>query len=132
MAYELRPREIELPSPSDVVRLLQREFAHVHVDHEDGLKQAISRAEWIERAPADIFLGQREQALEHAAKLRNLSLGEALTVEVGDDALNTLRTTLIPGEDAIRFGFGSNEEQVIKRPIVERCARVLQCDTVVI
>jgi len=130
MAYELIPRTEGPLSARKAARLLETEFAYTKVDADDGLKHARDRAEWIERAPARIFLGHHEKALETAAKLKSLARGEALTIEFGDNQNDTLTAIVIPGE-TIRFGYRSNEEQASSRPLVERCARVLGCDIVV-
>jgi hypothetical protein len=44
-----------------------------------------------------LFLGHHHEALESAAKLKMLTLGEALTIEFGDDETQTLRLVVIPG-----------------------------------
>lgn len=131
MAYELKPRHDRQLSANEVAKILAAEFAYMKVDAEGGQRHARKRAEWMENAPARIFLGHHRSAMEAAIKLKNLELGEALVIEFGDDQANTLRAIVMPGE-AIRFGFGSNEEQGVARPLVERCARVLDCDVVVI
>ena len=94
---------------------------------ETGLQAALAQAAWIERAPASIFLGHHQRALETAAELKALKLGEALAIEFGDDSDRTLRCVVIPGE-SIKFGYGSNEEEAEAVPLVERCARALGCD----
>ncbi len=131
MPYELKPRCGTLPPASEVARLIATEFAWVKVDAEDGLKQARARAAWIERTPARVFLGHHREALESAARLKALALGEALTIEFGDDAGNTLRAVVIPG-DTMKLGFRSNEEQSTSLPLVTRCARILDCDLEVV
>jgi hypothetical protein len=127
MAYELNPNSGELLPAAEVARLISTEFAYVKIDAEDAMTQAQARAEWIEHAPAHIFLGHHQKALETAAMLRNLAAGDALTVEFGDDESDTLRAVVIPGE-TIKFGYRTSEEQAASRPLVERCARVLSCD----
>lgn len=131
MAYELKPRSKTSLSAADVARILATEFAYMKTNAKEGLKHARDQAEWIERAPAGVFLGHHQKALETAAKLKSLTLGEALTIEFGDDQAKTLKAIVIPGE-AIRFGFRSNEEQVASKALAERCARVLECDLVVV
>lgn len=132
MAYQLIPRSGSLPPANEVVRLLATEFAYVKADAEDGFRQAQKRADWIERAPARVFLGHHQQALDFAAKLRRLSLGEALTIEFGDD-LNTKRVTIVvlPGE-LIKFGYASKDDEALSNELVERCAQVLDCETILI
>lgn len=132
MAHDLIPRGGSLPTASEVARLLATEFAYVKADAADGLKQAQKRAEWIERAPTRVFLGHQAQALEFAAKLRNLSSGDALTIEFGDNPSGkTLTIVLLPGE-SIKFGYASNEDEGSSRELVERCAHVLSCEMIVI
>ena len=131
MAYELKPRSEKQLSAKVVADILATEFAYTKVDVKDGMRHARDRAEWIEHAPAHIFFGHHQKALETAAKLKTLAIGEALTIEFGDSQDFTLRAIVIPGE-AIRFGFRSNEEQGAFRPFVERCARVLDCEVIVI
>jgi len=127
MTHELTPRCGELPPAIEIARLLENEFAYVKVDTETGLQAALAQAAWIERAPASIFLGHQQRALETAAELKALKLGEALAIEFGDDSDRTLRCVVIPGE-SIKFGYGSNEEEAEAAPLVERCARALGCD----
>lgn len=132
MAHELKPRSGSLPSASEVARLLATEFSYVRTDAVDGLKEAKERAAWIDRAPARLFLGHHQQALELAAKLRNLSLGEALTIEFGDDPSTTkLRIVVLPGE-SVKFGYASRDDEMSSKDLVERCARVLDCETILI
>jgi hypothetical protein len=131
MAHELKPRTGHLPSPAEVVRILANEFAFVKSDEDDGIKQARARAEWIEKAPARVFLGHHQQALENALKLKNLVPGEALTVEFGDSKDRTKRIFLIPGEP-INFGYSSKDDEEASREVVERCAAALNCDVVLI
>jgi hypothetical protein len=130
MPYELSPRSEGVRAAQDVASLLATEFRYVKVDADDGLRQAQARAQWIERALPRIFLGHHEQALETAARLKKLALGEALTIEFGDDEQAVLRATVLPGEP-ISFGFRSNDEQLALRPLAERCARALDCELVV-
>jgi len=131
MSHELVPRDGVVRKPSEVVDSLSTEFRHVAVDAEEGLRQATRVAERIERAPASAFLGKHQQALEWAARLRKLKLGDALTIEFGDGPGKTLRTTVLPGEP-VRFGYGSKDEEQDLRELLERCARVLNCEVVVI
>ena len=93
--------------------------------------EARARADWIERAPPRIFLGRHKEALEGAARLRNLGPGEALTIEFGDDAVRTKRIVVIPGEP-INFGYASKDDEIASSSLVQRCARALDCDVVVI
>jgi hypothetical protein len=129
MGHELKPRSGGLPSATEIARRLATEFAYVKTDAEDGMKQARSRAEWIERAPARVFLGRHQEALEGAARLKNLAPGEALTIEFGDDTKRTKRIVVIPGEP-INFGYASKEDEAASKSLIERCARALDCDVV--
>jgi hypothetical protein len=131
MPYELRPRGETIHSAQEVAELLTGEFRYVKGDADDGLRQAQARAEWIERAPARIFLGHHERALQGAARLKSLVPGEALTIEFGDNAETVLRAIVLPGE-TISFGFRSNEEQLASKSLAERCARALDCELVVV
>jgi hypothetical protein len=132
MAHELIPRSGKLPTANEVARLLATEFAYVKADAADGLRQAQKRADWIERAPARVFLGHQPQALEFAAKLRNLSSGDALTIEFGDSpSAKRLTVVLLPGE-SIKFGYASKEDEASSRELVERCAHVLDCEMIVV
>ncbi len=132
MAHELIPRSGKLPAANEIVRLLAIEFAYVKADAADGLRQAQKRADWIERSPARVFLGHQQEALEFAAKLRTLSSGEALTIEFGDDP-STKRLTMVvlPGE-SIKFGYASREDEASSRELVERCARALDCEMILV
>jgi hypothetical protein len=129
MGHELRPRSGAFPSATEVARRLETEFAYVKTDAKDGQKQARSRAEWIERAPARIFLGRHQEALVGAARLRNLPPGEALTIEFGDDPKTAKRIVVIPGEP-IHFGYASKRDEAASTSLVERCAKALDCDVV--
>jgi|SRR5579859_2117824 len=127
MGHELRPRSGGFPSASEVAARLSTAFAHVRVDADEGMKQARSRAEWIERAPARVFLGRQKEALEGAARLKKLLAGDALAIEFGDDSKHTVRIFVIPGEP-INIGYASNDDEIASRALVERCARVLDCE----
>jgi hypothetical protein len=129
MGHELRPRSGAFPSATEIARRLEMEFAYVKTDAEDAQKQARSRAEWIERAPARVFMGRHQEALAGAARLKNLAPGEALSIEFGDDPSRTKRIVVIPGEP-INFGYASKEDEAASRSLVERCAKALECDVV--
>jgi hypothetical protein len=131
MALELRPLAGGLAPASDVQRLLAEEFTYVRSDPDEGLRQAIEQARWIEQAPARLFFGRHQEALERAAKLKGLSRGEALAIEFGDDPGRTLRIVVIPG-DSIKFGFRSREEQLSAQLMIARAARVLGCEVVTV
>ena len=129
MGHELRPRSGMLPSAKEIAQRLSKEFVHIRTDEVGGLRQARARAAWIERAPARIFLGRHKEALEGAARLKNLADGEALTIEFGDDPMRTKRIVVIPGEP-INFGYASNEDEAASKDLVDRCARALDCEVV--
>jgi hypothetical protein len=129
MGHELRPHSGNLPPATEIADRLMKEFVHVRVDAAEGMRQAQLRAEWIERAPARIFLGRHKEALEGAARLKNLAPGEALAIEFGDDSERTKRILVIPGEP-INFGYASKEDEAASKNLVERCARSLDCDVV--
>lgn len=129
MVHELRPRSGCLPPASEVARLLATEFALVKPDANDALSQARARAEWIERAPAHVFLGRYQQALQGAARLKSLGPGDALTIDFGDRPEQTKRIVVIPGEP-ISVGYASEEDEQASKDLIERCARVLECDLV--
>jgi hypothetical protein len=130
MGHELKPRTGNFPVARQVARRLAAEFAYVKTDEADGVKRAHERAEWIERAPAQIFLGRHEEALRGAARLRNLAPGDALTIEFGDDSSKTTRIVVMPGEPT-RFGYASKEDEAASRDLLERCARALDCELVI-
>lgn len=129
MGHELRPRGGSFPSAKEIANRLAKEFAYVKTDADEGMRQARSRAEWIERAPARIFLGRHKEALEGAARLKNLAHGEALAIEFGDDATKTRRIVVVPGEP-INFGYASIEDETASKGLVERCAHALDCEVV--
>jgi hypothetical protein len=129
MGHELKPRSGGFPSATEIAHLLTKEFVYVKTDAEEGMKQARSRADWIERAPARIFLGRHKEALEGAARLKNLAPGEALTIEFGDSPSKTKRIVVIPGEP-INFGYASKEDEAASKSLVERCARALDSEVV--
>ena len=127
MGHELKPRSGEFPSVTEVADLLKKEFAYVRTDADEGMEQARSRADWIERAPARIFLGRHKEALEGAARLMNLARGDALAIEFGDSPLKAKRIVVIPGEP-INFGYASKEDEAASKSLVERCARALDSE----
>ena len=129
MGHELKMRGGHLLSATEIARRLATEFAYVKTDEADGMRQARMRADWIERAPARIFLGRHQEALEGAARLRSLAPGQALTIEFGDEPSKTTRIVVMPGEP-INFGYASKDEEAASMSVVERCARALDCDVV--
>ena len=129
MGHELRPRSGNFPSATEIAARLATEFAYVKTDADEGMKRARERAEWIERAPERVFLGRHKEALEGAARLKNLAPGEALAIEFGDDSKSMKRIVVIPGEP-INFGYASKDDEAASKPLVERCARALDCEVV--
>jgi hypothetical protein len=127
MGHELRPRDGTFPSATEVARRLSAEFAYVSTDEEEGMKRARARAEWIERAPARVFLGHHKEALEGAARLKNLGPGESLVIEFGDSPSKAKRIVVMPREP-IKFGYASDDDEAASKDLVERCARALDCD----
>ena len=124
------PRSGQPPQAKDVERRLRTEFAYVAVDPAEGNDRALALAAWIEARPASIFLGKHEAWLERARHLRMLPPGEAVGFTFGDDPSGpTMHFVLIPG-DSIKFGYGSSEQEARDRPLLERCARVLESEVV--
>ncbi len=130
MGHELRSRTETFPAAKEIARLLAIEFAYVRTDAAEGMAKARERAAWIERAPARVFLGRHQEALEGAKRLRSLATGDALTIEFGDEPRRTKRIVVIPGEP-IHFGYASQDEEAASADLVERCARALDCELVV-
>lgn len=131
MAHELKPRSGNLPPASEIACRLAAEFAFTRTSEIEGTDAARVRADWIEQAPARLFLGRHREALEHASRLRSLAHGQALVIEFGDDPKVTKRIVVLPGEP-INFGYSSNDDQARSKDLVERCARVLDCDLIAI
>lgn len=127
MVDELIPRDGKILTAGEVARRLAKEFAFVKADGELGVQRAHAHAKWLESRPASIFLGKHQQALERAAMLRQVTAEEALVIEFGDNETTTLTTVLFPG-DRVRFGYRSDEDRAALKPLVDRCARVLDCD----
>ena len=131
VAHELTPRSDVLLSTAEVERLLRAEFAHVRSDADAGARAARALADRLERASPRAFFGRAEQVLAYAARLRVLPVGDVLEIHFGDTEHDALRVVVMPGE-RLRFGYGSTEEEQAARPLIERCARVLECDIDVI
>ena len=129
MGHQLSPRTGGLLPVAEVVRRLQEEFRIVKTDAEKGMRHALGMAAFIERLPVHAFFGRREAALARAARLRALPPGEALAVEFGDAPELILDISVIP-EEPIKFSYQSDEHEAECRPLIERCARVLDCDIV--
>jgi hypothetical protein len=129
VGHELRSRTGTFPSAKEIASLLATEFAFVRTDAAEGTAKAHERAEWIERAPARVFLGRHQEALDGAKRLRSLTTGDALAIEFGDEPHRTKRIVVIPGEP-INFGYASQDEEAASADLVERCAKALDCEVV--
>src|SRR5262249_31202430 len=127
MGHELVPRNRTRLPPHQVVERLKNEFAYVNVDEAEGMKRAFAQAEWLERAPARLFFGHHDKALERAAQLKKLGPGEAFVIEFGDTTTATKSITVLPDEP-IRFGYQGASDERASRALVDRCARALDCD----
>ena len=93
------------------------------------MREALATAALFERMPASAFFGQHDAFLARAARLRALPTGEAMWVGFGDAPEPILNIVVIP-ESSIKFGYQSDEHEAECRPLIERCARVLDCDIV--
>lgn len=129
MGHELSPRTGDLLPAGEVVRRLREEFRVVEADAAEGTRRALAVAAWIERMPAHAFFGRQQENLAQAGRLRALSPGDALVVEFGDVPERLLNILVLP-EQPIKFGYESDEHEAECWPLVERCARVLECDVV--
>ena len=129
MAHVLRPRA-NLPSPLLIAERLRAEFAHVVADEQEGMENARNLARVIENPPPlfPTTPEQKEAARAQAARLRSLGPGQALAFRVGDDPALVVRFDVIDGEDSIFIGYASGQDEDAQRPLVERCARALDCD----
>jgi hypothetical protein len=127
MGDSLKPRgPAALPVP-DVARRLREAFSYVSIDETAGLNLARKRAAWIEKAPAAIFLGKRDEALQQAKALNALELGGALVIDFGDSPEKSVQIVVLPDE-AIQFGYRGEADRLEQRGLVERCAAALDCD----
>jgi hypothetical protein len=129
MGHELSPRGVARLPAQELADRLRRAFACVVVDEEEGARAASALAAWIQRSPPRLFFGRHEEALAHASRLQRLRPGEALVIRFGDDPSALVRLVALPGE-ALRFAYTSDEEEAAQKPLVERCARALDCDLV--
>src|SRR4051812_25624390 len=103
MGHTLEPATGALPPLNEIVERLVREFRYVRVDRQVALNQALARADWIERANPQIFLGRYDVALAQAAKLKAATLEDVLWIEFGDDQNSARELVLLPDE-VITFG----------------------------
>ena len=137
MGHELRPRNETPLTVALIERLLRAEFAHVRVDVEEGTRRVRESADWIEARPTSFFQSDNENIakrratlLERAKELRALRPGAAAGFTVGNDPTEaTLHFVFMPG-NAIMFGYSGSEEERRLRPLIDRCARVLDSDVV--
>ena len=110
-------------SPSEVIRRLQKHFAHVKFDLEQGQAETQAMIDQLTRMQS--FTPPPATA-EEIERLQNLC-SQAVAVMFGDDAdLEdiSLTTTIIPGEPLF-FGFSSTEHEEATVNLLQRCARIL-------
>jgi hypothetical protein len=129
MGHSLEPKSGTLPPVQTVIELLTAAFPYVRVDREAGLKSLQRHIQWIEQANPAAFLGRHAEALARAADLKRVDPNDVLWVEFGDDVSNTRHFTIWPGE-SIQFGYRGDEDELLARPILERCAEALNCNLV--
>lgn len=129
VGHALEPKSGELPALQVIVDRITREFAHVRVDRSVALAALQSHIAWVERANPVVFLGRHAEALARAKELKNTTLEEVLWIQFGDDPNNLRHFNLWPGAD-ITFGYRGKEDEELARPILERCAAVLDCDLI--
>jgi hypothetical protein len=129
MGHELQPKSGALPSLQDIIEALHREFRYVRVDREIALRRARAHAIWIRNASPQVFLGRHAQALAHAAMLEAITSDLVLWIEFGDGPGSTRDFSLWPGE-SIKFGYRDADDEKLGRPMIDRCARALDCETV--
>jgi hypothetical protein len=135
VGHELRPRSDKSLTVLEITRHLRAEFAFVAVDVEEGTRAVQAAAEWIEARPASFFnhrieniARRRAGLLERAKVLRALAPGLAAGFTIGEDANGeTLHFVFIP-DRAIMFGYSGSEEERRLRPLIDRCARALDCE----
>ncbi len=117
MAHLLHPGEgIAYLDPEEVVRRLQGEFDYVSVDREEG-SEVVSGiiAKLVElNAPQEIIDTQLA------------GQSQALQIVIADDPTSDvhLKFTVKPN-DGIFIGYFSWDHEQATRPLLERCARVL-------
>jgi hypothetical protein len=131
MGYELVLNGNAPLSPSAVAAKLEGAFAIVRVDAEEGRRRAIAIAARLEsmgvRSIGKLVLGGPKRA----AWLRALPAGEALVVQFGDEEHHLLQVLLIPG-DNVRFGLDGPESEAAAKSLIERCARALNAEVVLV
>jgi hypothetical protein len=126
MGHALVPNGTDMPAVSEIVRRLRVQFAHVIVDAEAGAKRARAMADQVERVSPNVLPNFHAQMLAHAAQMRELPIGDAVVIAFGDSA-DLVVTTFVATDNGIKFGYGSREEERLSRPLIDRCARALDC-----
>lgn len=129
MGHALKPKSGELPALNVIVDRISREFEHVRVDASVALAALERHIAWVEKANPVIFLGRHAEALARAEGLKKATLEDVLWIQFGDEASNLREFNLWPGAD-ITFGYRGDEDAELARPILARCAAVLECDLV--
>ena len=129
MGHELQPRSGALPPLDDIIERLRGEFPFVRVDRGVALSQAHAHAQWLVNAAPAVFMGRHLEALARAKQLKTVTLQDVLYAEFGDDSATVCHFAIWPGE-AIRFGYGGDDEEAQVAGLIQRCARVLECDVV--
>lgn len=128
MGHELRPRQALPFTVPDIDRLLRAEFGYVVADIDEGSRYVRESIRFAGVWPED--LADRFNLKQMAARLRALPAGAAALFTFGDDPGGpTERFHFIPG-NSIMFGqrTGPGDEDAKPSPLVERCAKALDCD----
>jgi hypothetical protein len=131
MGYELVPRGDVSLSPSAVAAKLEGAFAIVRVDAQEGRRRAIALAARLESMGVRSIGKLVLDGPKRAAWLRALPADEALVVQFGDEEHHLLQVLLIPG-DHLMFGFDGPESESAAKPLIERCARALNAEVVLV
>jgi len=129
VGHQLNSKNGDLLPASEVARRLKLHFSYVAVDAAEGMRKALAHADWLEKAPARIFLGRHDAALAYARRLRALEPGEAVVLRFGDRQEEAIEIAVTPGQP-ILFGYASNEEARMLSGLVSKCAMALECEVV--
>lgn len=129
MGHQLNPKDGALLPASEVARRLKLCFPYVVVDADEGMRKTLAYADWLEKAPARIFLGKHDDALAYARRLRALEPGEAVVIRFGDRQEDAVEIAVTPGQP-ILFGYASNEDARMLSGLVGKCAMALDCEVV--
>jgi hypothetical protein len=116
----------EYLEPREVVDRINTVFAYVEVNEEAGRKHVAEVLAQLQTMMRDGTIPQDDHYLLHMKRMRN----EAVFVYFGDDPgieEKCLNTTIIPGEP-LYFYYSSSAHEAAGRPILERCATVLDYD----